>query len=627
MSILTKKDDQVLIQGGPAGVNAAKRMAEFRFLIGQPPNVPAFVFPPDAGETVEISYGSEFVSIPVYGSVQEAVKRHPEIAISLVYVGPDRALKAAMDALEAPGIRLVSMITEGLPEKDAKILIKKADESGKVFNGPSSIGIFSAGENRLGVVGGTYDNLVMGRLHRPGSFGIVTKSGGMLNEIMWMVSMHGDGVSTAVGLGGDTFPGSTFVDCLEMFELDPRTHAVILVGETGGSLEEDAARWFSSEKRRLRVIGMVSGFCQEVLPKGMKFGHAGAKEGPMGQGTASAKREAFENAGILVPGSFKALGRMIGDIHQDLTLEGKVKAKKGRSREKIPHLPKTVEKAISDQDVLLEPMISSTICDDRGDEPLYAGYPASELAHQGYQVEHVVGLLWFGRLLNAQEVAVIRRILILTADHGPCVSGAFATILGASAGIPLAQSVAAGLLMIGPRFGGAVTDASRYFKYGVDQGMSVDEFLGYMKKEVGPVPGIGHRVKSLRNPDKRVQSLIGCVREQGFPTPHLDFALTVEKKTTLKKDNLILNVDGAMGAILTDMGFPPEALNGFFVLARTIGFTGHWLDQKRQGSRMVRLFKWLVRYATPARKPVPPLDMGTHKTGEAPPAAGDNPEG
>lgn len=400
----------------------------------------------------------------------------------------------------------------------------------------------------------------------------------------------------------------TFVDCLEMFEADPSTHAVIMVGEIGGMLEEDAARWYASQPRRVKVIGMVSGFCQEVLPRGMKFGHAGAKAGPNGEGSANAKKEAFESAGILVPESFHEMGRLIDDIHLELIIEGKIESKKNGSAEKIRHLPKTVEAAVEDGDVLSEPIITSTICDERGDEPLYAGYPASELAAKGYQVEHVVGLLWLGRLLSSQEVAVIRRILMLTADHGPCVSGALATILASSAGIPLAQSVAAGLLMIGPRFGGAVTDAAKFFKYGVDQGMEVDEFLGYMKEKVGPVPGIGHRVKSVSNPDNRVHSLIACVREQGFDTPILDFALAVEKRTTQKRDNLILNVDGAMGAVLTDMGFPQEALNGFFVLARTIGFTGHWLDQQRQGSRLVRLFKWMVRYATPGRRTVPPLD-------------------
>jgi ATP-citrate lyase alpha-subunit len=309
-----------------------------------------------------------------------------------------------------------------------------------------------------------------------------------------------------------------------------------------------------------------------------------------------------------VPDSFKDLGQMIGDIRLQIVNEGKIKTRKGRPGERVRPLPKTVEAAVQNGDVLSEPMITSTICDERGDEPLYAGYPASELAAKGYQVEHIVGLLWLGRLLSSQEVAVIRRILILTADHGPCVSGALATILASSAGIPLAQSVAAGLLMIGPRFGGAVTDAAKYFKHGVDHSMKVEEFLAYMKKEVGPVPGIGHRVKSVNNPDRRVQSLISCVREQGFPTPVLDFALAVEKRTTLKRDSLILNVDGAIGAVLTDMGFPSEALNGFFVLARTIGFTGHWLDQQRQGSRLVRLFKWLVRYAVPARRSVPLLE-------------------
>ena len=608
MSILTQKDDQILIQGGPAGVNAARRMAEFRFLISEPNNVPAFVFPPDAGKTFEIPYGAQYISIPVYRTVSEALERHPEIDTSLIYIAADRARDAAMEALEAPGIKLVSMITEGLPERDARFLIKKAGDSGKIFNGPSSIGILSGGENRLGVVGGTYDNLVMGKLYKKGSFGIITKSGGMLNEIMWMVSMHGDGVSTAVGLGGDTFPGLTFVDCLEMFEADRATHAVILVGETGGSLEEDAAMWFASRPRRVQVVGMVSGFCQEVLPKGMKFGHAGAKEGPMGEGAAKVKRDAFVKAGIAVPDSFKDLGQMISDIRQELVSNGKIRTRKGRPAGRVRPLPKTVEAAVENGDVLSEPMITSTICDERGDEPLYAGYPASELAAAGYQVEHIVGLLWLGRFLSSQEVAVIRRILILTADHGPCVSGALATILASSAGIPLAQSVAAGLLMIGPRFGGAVTDAAKYFKHGVDHSMEVEEFLVYMKKEVGPVPGIGHRVKSLRNPDNRVQSLIECVRDQEIETPVLDFALEVEKRTTLKKENLILNVDGAIGAVLTDMGFPHEALNGFFVLARTIGFTGHWLDQQRQGSRLIRLFKWLVSYATPSKRAVPPID-------------------
>ena len=114
-------------------------------------------------------------------------------------------------------------------------------------------------------------------------------------------------------------------------------------------------------------------------------------------------------------------------------------------------------------------------------------------------------------------------------------------------------------------------------------------------------------MKSLRNPDKRVKELVGYVKSLDLATPHLDFALEVEKITAAKKDNLILNVDGTMAAVLVDLGFPVDSLNGFFVLSRTIGLIGHWADQKRQGSRLIRLFNYLVNYAAPARREVPPL--------------------
>ena len=273
----------------------------------------------------------------------------------------------------------------------------------------------------------------------------------------------------------------------------------------------------------------------------------------------------------------------------------------------LPRLPKSVEEAMKADEVMVAPLIRTTISDDRGDEPCYDGYPASELINKGYEIPHVIGLLWDKRLISKQEAEIVKRIMMLSADHGPCVSGAYATILAACAGIGLSQSVAAGLIMIGPRFGGAVTDAGRWFKYAVDNRMNVDEFLAYMKKHVGPVPGIGHRVKSLRNPDKRVKELVGYVKSLNIKTPCLDFALQVEQVTAAKKDNLILNVDGTMAAVLVDLGFPVDSLNGFFILSRTIGLIGHWVDQKRQDSRLIRLFDYLVNYAAPKRREVPPL--------------------
>jgi ATP-citrate lyase alpha-subunit len=607
MSILANKDTRVVIQGGAAGVNAARRMAEFCYLIKRPLNVEAFVYPPDAGKTNEIPYGSGLLAIPIYRTVADATKHHPQINTSLVYIGADRAMAAGLEAINDEKIQLVSMITEGVPEKDAKILARQATKLGKVFNGPSSIGIISAGACRLGVIGGAFDNLVLSKLYREGSFGVITKSGGLSNEIIWICSQFADGITTAIGIGGDAYPGTDYVSYLEKFEQDPQTKAVVIVGEMGGDLEERAAEWYGAKKRRIKLIGVVSGFCQESLPKGMKFGHAGAKEGMKGEGSARAKSDALKKAGAIVPPTFGALGPAIKESYEEFVKTGQVVPMPDVSPAELPRLPKTVEEAMRAQEVTVAPLIRTTISDDRGDEPLYDGYPASELINKGYEIPHIIGLLWDKRLISKQEAEIIKRIIMLSADHGPCVSGAFGTILAACAGIGMSQAVAAGMIMIGPRFGGAVTDAGRYFKYAIDNKLSVDEFLSHMKKNVGPVPGIGHRVKSLRNPDKRVKELVGYVKSLGIKTPHLDFALEVEKVTAAKKDNLILNVDGTMAAVLVDLGFPVESLNGFFILARTIGLIGHWVDQKRQESRLIRLFDYLVNYAAPKRREVPPL--------------------
>src|SRR5689334_2895295 len=174
MSILANKDTRVVIQGGAAGVNAARRMAEFCYLIKRPLNVEAFVYPPDAGKTNEVPYGSGLIAIPIYKTIMEATKNHPTINTSLVYIGADRAMKGGMDALDDPHVKVVSMITEGVPEKDAKMLGRHATKPGKVVNGPSSTGIVSAGSCRLGVIGGDCYTLMPSKLYRQRCFGGIT---------------------------------------------------------------------------------------------------------------------------------------------------------------------------------------------------------------------------------------------------------------------------------------------------------------------------------------------------------------------------------------------------------------------------------------------------------------------
>ena len=244
----------------------------------------------------------------------------------------------------------------------------------------------------------------------------------------------------------------------------------------------------------------------------------------------------------------------------------------------------------------------SSICDDRGQELLYAGMPISDVFDQDIGIGGVLSLLWFRRRLPAYACKFIEMVLMLTADHGPAVSGAHNCIVTARAGKDLVSSLCSGLLTIGDRFGGASDGAADQFSQAYDQGLTPHEFVSSMRKKHQLIMGIGHRIKSRTNPDKRVVILVNYARQQFPSTPLLDYALEVEKITTTKKDNLILNVDGAIGVLFVDLLrssplFTPTesnefiksgALSGLFVLGRSIGFVGHFLDQGRLGQGLYR---------------------------------------
>lgn len=207
----------------------------------------------------------------------------------------------------------------------------------------------------------------------------------------------------------------------------------------------------------------------------------------------------------------------------------------------------------------------------------------------------VLSLLWFQKRLPEYAGKFFEMCLMITGDHGPAVSGAHNTIVCARAGKDLVSSLTSGLLTIGDRFGGALDGAAKMFSKAFDQGLTPNEFVTEMRKQHKLIMGIGHRVKSINNPDKRVEILKKFVMEN-FPShPLLTYALEVEKVTTAKKPNLILNVDGCIAVCFVDLMrqcgcFTKEesqefidigALNAVFVLGRSMGFIGHFLDQKR----------------------------------------------
>ena len=246
-------------------------------------------------------------------------------------------------------------------------------------------------------------------------------------------------------------------------------------------------------------------------------------------------------------------------------------------------------------------LFTSTISGDVGGEPTILGSSLTQVAST-HSLAWIAGSLWLGQPLKSKKTeAVLDLSLRLLVDHGPYVSGAVNTMISARAGKDLVSSLVSGLLTIGPRFGGAVNASAKIWFESVGAGITPPILVEDFAKRKVYLPGIGHRKYRLDAPDPRVATLIKLVGK--MPHPHLDFAQAVAQLTCRKKPNLILNVDGALAAILLDLLVHEEKLekdeikslidaeffNAIFVLSRSIGFIGHYLDQRRLGEPLFRL--------------------------------------
>ncbi|CAL9148958.1 unnamed protein product [Musa hybrid cultivar] len=554
------------------------------------PSVAGIVNPGSEGFQ-KLFFGQEEIAIPVHSSIETACTTHPTADVFINFASFRSAAASSMAALNQPTIRVVAIIAEGVPESDTKELIAYARANNKVVIGPATVGGIQAGAFRIGDTAGTLDNIIKCKLYRPGSVGFVSKSGGMSNELYNTIARVTDGIYEGIAIGGDVFPGSTLSDHVLRFNNIPQVKMMVVLGELGGRDEYSLVDALKEGKVQKPVIAWVSGTCARLFKSEVQFGHAGAKSGGELE-SAQAKNQALREAGAVVPSSYEAFENAIKETFEKLVEGGKIPPV---SEVKPPQIPEDLKTAIKSGKVRAPTHIISTISDDRGEEPCYAGVPMSTIIERGYGVGDVISLLWFKRSLPRYCTQFIEICIMLCADHGPCVSGAHNTIVTARAGKDLVSSLVSGLLTIGPRFGGAIDDAARYFKDAYDKGLAPYEFVESMKKKGIRVPGIGHRIKSRDNRDKRVQ-LLQQYAHTHFPSvKYMEYAVKVETYTLSKANNLVLNVDGAIGSLFLDLlagsgMFSKQEideiveigyLNGLFVLARSVGLIGHTFDQKR----------------------------------------------
>ncbi|MFH0713132.1 MAG: succinate--CoA ligase subunit alpha [Candidatus Micrarchaeota archaeon] len=282
MSILVNKNTKVLIQG-ITGREAAKVSEEMK---AYGTKILAGVTPGKGGQEVS--------GIPVYDTVKEALANHSGINASVVYVPPFAARDACLEAM-ANGIKLIDVITERMPIFDTSIVIAEAVRCKARIVGPTSVGIITPGECKLGPIGGNNPD----RIYARGNIGVVSKSGSMTNETSWLLRQAGYGQSTAVGIGGDVLAGTPFPDALQLFENDKETKAIVMFGELGGTYEEQAAELIKKKIITKPVVAFVAGLFADYLPKNMQLGHAGAIiQGSTG--SPQAKKKALADAGALV---------------------------------------------------------------------------------------------------------------------------------------------------------------------------------------------------------------------------------------------------------------------------------------------------------------------------------------
>jgi succinyl-CoA synthetase alpha subunit len=553
MAILIDEKKRVLVQG----ITGREGRARTRLMREYGTNVVGGVTPGKGGQSM--------LGVPVFNTPQEAVNSLGDIDVSVVFVPAAGVKDAAISAIEA-GIKLAVLVPDRVPVWDAMEIAAAAKANDAMFLGPNTLGALSPGKAVVGMIGGRAESAR--QWFKPGvpkGVGVISRSGGMASSTGYYLGQAGVRLSTIVHIGGDAVIGIRLPDAGLMFEADPLTEAIVIFGEIGSSQEEELAQLIADRKINKPVIAYIGG---KAAREGTRFSHAGAIiEG--GRGTHAGKVKALREAGATVVDSFGELPGAVVTILEQI---------KGQS-------------LMSEADK--NAVWHSGITRIQPNKVAVRGYDIAELMGR-VSFGAAVYLILTGELPSPAIARLMDAILVSSIDHGATPPSALSARTVASTGATLSASVAAGVMSINRHHGGAIEDCARQLKTIADraarESISLAEAatrtIGKMSEAGERMSGFGHR---LHTKDPRTARLFELAREAGVEGVHMQAAGAVEKAFADAKKSLPINVDGAIGAILADLGMNPAAFNGIFMIARTPGLIAHVIEEQARERPMRRI--------------------------------------
>ncbi len=590
MSVLIDRSKRVIVQG----ITGREGQARTRLMLDYGTRVVGGVTPGKGG--------TEVLGLPVFSSCAEAVARlrgrddettrrrdgvqgiganavagKCPVDVSVLFV-PALAMKdAALDAIRA-GIKLLVLVADRVPVWDAMEIAAAAEEHGASFLGPNTLGVAAPGEAVLGMIGGRAESArEWFKPPLPGKggtgVGVVSRSGGMSSSTAYYLGQAGVRISGIVHVGGDAVLGLRIPDVARLYQADPKTDAIVVFGEIGGSQEEELAEMARRGEITKPIVAYIGG---KAATSGTRFSHAGAIiEG--NRGTHAGKVKALREAGAVVVESF---GELPGAVVERLR-------KSGNDGGPSASLMTEAEKRA---------VWTTAVTRIR----------PNSVAVRGHDIAGLMGKVSFGAaayLILTGELAdervgrLMDAILVSSIDHGATPPSALAARTLASTGATLSASVAAGIMSINRHHGGAIEDAARFLgaliERAVSDGKALDDLaveeVSRIKATGARVSGFGHRIHTK---DPRTARLFALAAEAGVGDEgltHVAAARAVERAFAALGKPLPINVDGALGAILADLGLDPRVFNGIFMIARTPGLVAHVVEEQTRERPMRRI--------------------------------------